>query len=460
MHSTNLPPAGKGVELTELDDGFYVKSRIVEPVAMKLALENVYGSYSVGISKPRIVRDGRAKGGRIIDGVISEVSLVDFPANTTCKAMVVKMADDGELEEVGGTETIKTAMTDLEVEKVAADNEEKCDKCGGEGSIDGEKCEKCEGSGLAKSEEPEIEKAETTDIPDTVKQLHDATCSTIEWDEVVKMHPDIEKNGLALTLGPQVLTLLGQMLAHEVEEDAGSGKEAYGILSLAQTYCDLSGFFAQEKWEDAMGEVEGILMSGRADLTKSVEEAEAEKNARSYYTNAAKEQAVVALRAVHDTLAGLWPDVCTAGAHGDAAPDTDPGPVDQLADTKVMDMKADAKPEPVAEPEQYVRAVEVPELVKAAMSDEFEQFRSQLDERDQKIQDLKDEVDKMAAAPDPAQAPFRGKSGVLEDPIKEVEVPAEPDPMIEHLQALVKSGHPELAQTAQGMLTKLAAANQ
>jgi hypothetical protein len=123
-------------------------------------------------------------------------------------------------------------------------------------------------------------------------------------------------------------------------------------------------------------------------------------------------------------------------------------------------MKDDAKPEPVADAEQYVRAVEVPELVKAAMADEFEQFRSQLDERDQKIQDLKDEVDKMAAAPDPAQAPFRGKSGVLEDPIVEVETPAEIDPMVEHLQALVKSGHPELAQTAQGMLTKLAAANQ
>ena len=459
MHSTNLPPAGKGVELTELDDGFYVKSRIVEPVAMKLALENVYGSYSVGISKPRIVRDGRAKGGRIIDGVISEVSLVDFPANTTCKAMVVKMADDGELEEVGGTETIKTAMTDLEVEKVAADNEEKCDKCGGEGSIDGEKCEKCEGSGLAKSKEPEIEKSEKAEIPDMVKQLHDSTCSAIEWDEVVKMHSDIEKNGLATIIGPQAVQLFYQMLLHEIEEDGGSGKEAYQISEIAQAYTQLSNFVSSEIWEsinDAMVDGVAVLASARAELLKGV----VEKDARSYYTHAAREQATVALRAVHDTLAGLWPDVCTAGAHGDAAPDTEPGPVDQLADTKVMDMHEDAKPEPVADAEQYVRAVEVPELVKAAMSDEFKQFKSQLDERDQTIQDLKEQVDKMAAAPDPAQAPFRGKSGVLEDPIVEVEVPAERDPMIEHLQALAKSGHPAYAQTAREMLTKIAAVDQ
>jgi hypothetical protein len=125
-----------------------------------------------------------------------------------------------------------------------------------------------------------------------------------------------------------------------------------------------------------------------------------------------------------------------------------------------MDMHEDAQPEPVADTEQYVRAVEVPELVKAAMSDEFKAFQDQLDERDQKIQDLTEQVEKMAAAPDPAQAPFRGKSGVLEDPIKEVEVPAEPDPTIERLEALAKSGHPVYAQAAQEMLTKIAAANQ
>lgn len=99
MHSTGLPPAGKGVELDERDDGFYLRSRIVEPGAVKLVNEGVYGAYSVGISQPRIIRDAVAKNGRVIGGVFSEVSLVDFPANPTTKFVVAKMAttDDGEV---------------------------------------------------------------------------------------------------------------------------------------------------------------------------------------------------------------------------------------------------------------------------------------------------------------------------------------------------------------------------
>ncbi len=101
MHSTNLPPAGKGVTLESLPDGEYVKSKIVEPTAMKLTAEGVYQGYSVGISRPRIVRDSRAHGGRIVDGKIVELSVVDRPANSMAKFTLAKAAKDGSLRFVG-----------------------------------------------------------------------------------------------------------------------------------------------------------------------------------------------------------------------------------------------------------------------------------------------------------------------------------------------------------------------
>jgi hypothetical protein len=95
MHSTNLPPAGKAIEVdTSRPDGVYLTARIVEPTAVKLVKEGVYSAFSVGISKPRIIRDKVAKNGRVVDGVFSEVSVVDFPALPSAKFTVVKRAKD------------------------------------------------------------------------------------------------------------------------------------------------------------------------------------------------------------------------------------------------------------------------------------------------------------------------------------------------------------------------------
>lgn len=96
MHATTLPPAGKGVLLEDHgDDGQYVRTKVVEPTAVRLVDEGVYTGYSVGIAQPRIVRDAKAPGGRIADGVIVELSLVDRPALPTAKFAVLKAARAG-----------------------------------------------------------------------------------------------------------------------------------------------------------------------------------------------------------------------------------------------------------------------------------------------------------------------------------------------------------------------------
>jgi hypothetical protein len=101
MHSTQLAPAGKGIRLEDTPKGQWVEALVVEPTAVKLVDAGVYAGYSVGISRPRIVRDSKAPGGRIVDGNIVEISLVDRPANYSAKFAVVKRANDGSMEFVG-----------------------------------------------------------------------------------------------------------------------------------------------------------------------------------------------------------------------------------------------------------------------------------------------------------------------------------------------------------------------
>lgn len=98
MHSSNLPPAGKAVEMQKRAEGIWVRAHVVEPTAVKLVQEGVYKAFSVGISKPRIVQDLVAKGGRVVDGIFSEISLVDFPANPRAKFQLAKRASNGEVE--------------------------------------------------------------------------------------------------------------------------------------------------------------------------------------------------------------------------------------------------------------------------------------------------------------------------------------------------------------------------
>ena len=108
MHATTLPPAGKGVLLEHHDgDGEWVRTKVVEPVAVKLVDEGVYTGYSVGIARPRIDRDMKARGGRIVGGKIVEISLVDRPALPTAKFAVLKAAGTGgSLEFVGKVVTL------------------------------------------------------------------------------------------------------------------------------------------------------------------------------------------------------------------------------------------------------------------------------------------------------------------------------------------------------------------
>ncbi len=165
MHSTNLYPAGVGVELHGLEDGQYLKSEVVEPTAKLLVKKGVLRAYSVGISRPKIVHDLKARGGRVVDGVFSEVSLVDRPANANCKFDLVKRRKDdfkGEWFTDSGTERSLEVVNQLHGDwaDTFSDIEEvtkgaKCPNCGASVPDDVEKCPKCATPVLTKTESEE-----------------------------------------------------------------------------------------------------------------------------------------------------------------------------------------------------------------------------------------------------------------------------------------------------------------
>lgn len=102
QHNSQRDPAGVGIEAdTDADGATWVKSLVVEPVAKRLVEKGALRAYSVGIARPKIVRDSVARGGRIVDGSLVELSLVDRPANKNCTLQLVKADAEGRAEWVG-----------------------------------------------------------------------------------------------------------------------------------------------------------------------------------------------------------------------------------------------------------------------------------------------------------------------------------------------------------------------
>jgi hypothetical protein len=91
--------AGVATEYEAKEDGHYISARIVDPSSVKKVESGVLKGFSIGIRAPRVAKDNKAIGGRIVDGEIVEVSLVDRPANPNCTVTVAK-AVDGQLTQV------------------------------------------------------------------------------------------------------------------------------------------------------------------------------------------------------------------------------------------------------------------------------------------------------------------------------------------------------------------------
>jgi len=127
--------AGVAKELDSKKDGHYISALIVDPVSVKKVETGVLKGFSIGIRAPRIVRDTKAANGRIIDGQIVEISLVDRPANPNAKLMLAKsiIGETGlvkveELvETIDDTHTVKGEKMEHEEDKAVSEKPSKED---------------------------------------------------------------------------------------------------------------------------------------------------------------------------------------------------------------------------------------------------------------------------------------------------------------------------------------------
>jgi hypothetical protein len=85
--------AGVATEYEEKGDGHYITALVVDPSSVKKVETGVLKGFSIGIKGPRVIRDTKAAGGRIVDGQIVEISLVDRPANPNAKLILAKAVD-------------------------------------------------------------------------------------------------------------------------------------------------------------------------------------------------------------------------------------------------------------------------------------------------------------------------------------------------------------------------------
>lgn len=90
MHTPKA--AGVATSLEQEGDSWMLSSLVVDPVSAQKVETEVLKGYSIGISRPVVVKDVAAPGGRIIGGQIVEVSLVDRPSNPTCTLTIAKAA--------------------------------------------------------------------------------------------------------------------------------------------------------------------------------------------------------------------------------------------------------------------------------------------------------------------------------------------------------------------------------
>jgi uncharacterized protein YifE (UPF0438 family) len=84
--------AGVATDYEAKADGHYISALVVDPVSVKKVEAGVLKGFSIGIKNPRVTRDKSAMNGRIVDGQIVEVSLVDRPANPNCQLVLAKSA--------------------------------------------------------------------------------------------------------------------------------------------------------------------------------------------------------------------------------------------------------------------------------------------------------------------------------------------------------------------------------
>jgi hypothetical protein len=110
--------AGVATEYKAEGSEHFITAHVVDAGSVAKVKAGVLKGFSIGIRKPRIAKDNKALGGRIVDGQIVEISLVDRPANPACTLTMAKTINSElvQVEELAELETV--IETSIETEGV------------------------------------------------------------------------------------------------------------------------------------------------------------------------------------------------------------------------------------------------------------------------------------------------------------------------------------------------------
>lgn len=169
--------AGIAKEYEAKSDGHYIGVHVVDPIAAKKVETGVYQGFSIGIKSPRVVRDLKAANGRIVDGQIIEVSLVDRPANPSAKLILAKSVE-GETSLIQ-VEELHEYKAPLPTEIFKHGDHDQSDHAPGGGGGSSDKPSESSGGSrdneVAKNEVKNIDEVRTglSDIRDAVMDVED-----------------------------------------------------------------------------------------------------------------------------------------------------------------------------------------------------------------------------------------------------------------------------------------------
>ena len=249
--------AGVATDYEEKADGHYITALVVDPVSVKKVETGVLKGFSIGIRGPRVVRDTKAAGGRIVDGQIIEVSIVDRPANPNAKLMLAKAADGGELMPVEQIDiptpgdVFKSAPEEViaAVEALAdapvAEAEEAVETVSEEVVADAPATEE------TSAEEAPVEEVVAEDVitEDPIEAVKSLQATLKKFDQA--LFDDAKR-------------ALSALIASEAEEQAELGhNEIASLAHLLQSVKHLFDWYEGEEHEGEIGMTETIEMSAK-----------------------------------------------------------------------------------------------------------------------------------------------------------------------------------------------------